>query len=87
MNPGSDKGPGAQTAPNLHSGEMYECWHFIGLTIIICLSAFTVRIDYICRELTVSILVSCSAMSSAGNPSKFVGSNSEASAGGLLTPL
>lgn len=36
------------------------------------------------RELTVSILVSCSAMSAAGNPKMLVGSNLEASGGGLV---
>lgn len=39
------------------------------------------------RGLTVSILVSCSAMSAAGNPRILVGSNSEASGGGLVKPV
>lgn len=38
-------------------------------------------------ELTVSILVSCSAMSAAGNPRMLVGSNLEASGGGLVKAL
>lgn len=39
------------------------------------------------RELTVSILVSCSEMSAARNPRMFVGSNLEASVGGLVKPV
>ncbi len=39
------------------------------------------------KELTVSILVSCSAMRAAGNPRILVGSNLEASGGGLVKPV
>lgn len=39
------------------------------------------------NELTVSILVSCSAMMAAGNPKMLVASNLEASGGGLVKLL
>lgn len=39
------------------------------------------------ERLTVSILVSCSAMSAPGNPRTLVGSNLEASRDGLVEPV